>query len=198
MPKTAIVDIRRKEIIKAFFGVIAERGLNGATIRQVAESAGMSVGLLQHYFPNKEEMIRAVIDYATSEYISALQNKLKKYESATDRLRFVLKWITTIDQFDRKWFRNFAEFKTFAHCNTDVNNALDDFKNRLTTFLAEVIQEGISAKEFREVDPTAVANYLLATGIGLVELYLINPKSLPLETIRKDIVEAIFTMVSTS
>ncbi|MBA9005201.1 TetR/AcrR family transcriptional regulator [Thermomonospora cellulosilytica] len=42
----------------------AEHGVNGATIRGIAEAAGVSPGLVQHHFGTKEELRRACDAYA--------------------------------------------------------------------------------------------------------------------------------------
>ncbi|MBO9112435.1 MULTISPECIES: TetR family transcriptional regulator C-terminal domain-containing protein [Rhizobium/Agrobacterium group] len=48
---------RRQELIEATLDCIAEAGLEGATVRQIALRAGVTAGLLRHYFESKEEMV---------------------------------------------------------------------------------------------------------------------------------------------
>jgi AcrR family transcriptional regulator len=43
----------------------AEPGVNGATIRGIAEAAGVSPGLVQHHFGSKEALREACDTYAT-------------------------------------------------------------------------------------------------------------------------------------
>ncbi len=38
--------------------VVAESGLEGASIRAIAARAGVAIGTVQHYFPTKDEMLR--------------------------------------------------------------------------------------------------------------------------------------------
>jgi AcrR family transcriptional regulator len=51
---------RVAEVLEAAAGVIAERGYDGATMTEIAERAGSSIGALYQYFPNKEAIARAL------------------------------------------------------------------------------------------------------------------------------------------
>ena len=55
----ASVDERRRELIEATLDCIAEFGLHGATVRQIAIRAGVTGGLIRHYFSSKEQMVQA-------------------------------------------------------------------------------------------------------------------------------------------
>jgi AcrR family transcriptional regulator len=49
---------RRREIAEALFRIAAAQGLQAVTLRAVAAEAGISMNLVQYYFPTKEEMLR--------------------------------------------------------------------------------------------------------------------------------------------
>jgi TetR/AcrR family transcriptional regulator, transcriptional repressor of bet genes len=54
---------RRQDLIEATLDCVAEKGLQGATVRAIALRAGVTAGLIRHYFPGKEELLQAA--YAT-------------------------------------------------------------------------------------------------------------------------------------
>jgi AcrR family transcriptional regulator len=54
---------RRQDLIEATLDCVAEQGLQGATVRAIALRAGVTAGLIRHYFPSKEELLQAA--YAT-------------------------------------------------------------------------------------------------------------------------------------
>ena len=58
VPKLVDHDVRRREIAQAVWAVIAERGIEGVTLRCVAAEAGVSVGRIQHYHASREELVR--------------------------------------------------------------------------------------------------------------------------------------------
>ncbi|MET8506148.1 TetR/AcrR family transcriptional regulator [Streptomyces sp. NPDC004787] len=57
MPRTADHEERRRQIADAVSQLITADGLDAVTIARTAATAGMSVGLVQHYFRTKDEML---------------------------------------------------------------------------------------------------------------------------------------------
>src|SRR4051812_31578556 len=53
------VEVRRQDLIAATLDAIAEFGLQGATVREIADRAGVTPGLIRHYFISKELMFQA-------------------------------------------------------------------------------------------------------------------------------------------
>ena len=54
---------RKRELVKIAYRLIAEKGLEGFRIRQVAAEAGIDNGTLHYHFPSKEALIQGVVDY---------------------------------------------------------------------------------------------------------------------------------------
>ena len=50
---------RRDDLIAATLDCIAEVGIQGATVRQIAARAGVTGGLIRHYFTSKDQMLQA-------------------------------------------------------------------------------------------------------------------------------------------
>ena len=50
---------RRDQLIGAALELVAAEGLQGATVRAIAAHAGVTQGLIRHYFASKEDLIRA-------------------------------------------------------------------------------------------------------------------------------------------
>lgn len=50
---------RRASIIAGVWRVILTRGISGASVRAVADAAGVSLGLVKHYFPTKSSLSHA-------------------------------------------------------------------------------------------------------------------------------------------
>lgn len=52
---------RREEILEAALDQFIRKGYTGTKIKDIADAAGMSVGLLFHYYESKEELYTALI-----------------------------------------------------------------------------------------------------------------------------------------
>lgn len=62
MARTADHDARRAQICEGVRVVALSEGLPAVTVARTAEAAGVSVGLVQHYFPTKEDLLVAVYE----------------------------------------------------------------------------------------------------------------------------------------
>src|SRR5262247_4675572 len=64
MPRASDSHVRRTEFAEAAWRTIAERGLDAATVREVARGAGASTGRLVHYFRSKDELMLEALRHA--------------------------------------------------------------------------------------------------------------------------------------
>lgn len=62
----------RRAILDAALGLFAERGYAAVSLRDVAERAGTTHGLLRHHFGAKDTLWRAVVAEADARYVAAL------------------------------------------------------------------------------------------------------------------------------
>lgn len=61
MPKVGMHPIRRKQLIEATIAVIDRAGLADTTIARIAKEAGLSSGIISHYFGGKNGLIHATM-----------------------------------------------------------------------------------------------------------------------------------------
>jgi AcrR family transcriptional regulator len=54
---------RRRQILETALNVFGTRGFQGTSIKDIAKAAGISQGLMYHYFASKEELLKAIIEY---------------------------------------------------------------------------------------------------------------------------------------
>ena len=62
MPKQVDHQVRRRLIAEALWRVTVRQGLEEVSLRHVATEAGVSMGLVQHYFAGKDEMLLFALD----------------------------------------------------------------------------------------------------------------------------------------
>jgi AcrR family transcriptional regulator len=65
---TAQGEAARRRLFGVAVGLIHERGYEATTLRDVADRAGVSVGLLYKYFPNKRAIVLAMYDELSADY----------------------------------------------------------------------------------------------------------------------------------
>jgi TetR/AcrR family transcriptional regulator, transcriptional repressor of bet genes len=64
-------EVRRDAMIAAALELIAEGGIAAATVRAIAEKAGVTPGLIRHYFKAKEDLTRAAYQTVMDRMIAA-------------------------------------------------------------------------------------------------------------------------------
>jgi AcrR family transcriptional regulator len=78
-----IRDARRESILRAAEQVFAEKGFSFTKISDIASAAGLSHGLVYHYFDSKEALFSALIDGKMSRFETDLE---QEGDSAYERL----------------------------------------------------------------------------------------------------------------
>lgn len=59
----------RAEILRAARNTFAAKGYDGASIRDIAQEAGLSLSALYYYFPSKQDALFELIRFAFDWYI---------------------------------------------------------------------------------------------------------------------------------
>ncbi|MBJ2153632.1 TetR family transcriptional regulator C-terminal domain-containing protein [Paracoccus sp. IB05] len=68
---------RRESLVAAVQALVAEGGRQAATVRAIAARAGVTPGLIRHYFGSKEDLLRAA-------YVALMDGMTNKGEEALD------------------------------------------------------------------------------------------------------------------
>ena len=115
-PKSAAT---RAKILEAALDLFRERGYEAATMRAIAERAGVSLGNAYYYFGSKEHLIQAFYGRTHIEHLAAVGTKLDTLTDFKSRLLWVMrKKIETIEPYHR-----FAAllFRSAADPNSPLN-----------------------------------------------------------------------------
>jgi AcrR family transcriptional regulator len=97
MPKLVDHDQRRAELARAVWQVIGRYGIEGATVRRVAEEAGVSIGGLRHYFDSQQGLLR----FAAAEVANAVGPRVSAHLvgdlPGVERARLILEELLPLD-----------------------------------------------------------------------------------------------------
>ncbi|MBD56359.1 transcriptional regulator BetI [Pseudoalteromonas sp. SSMSWG5] len=90
MPKVGMEPVRRQQLIDATIESVAELGLQGTTINSISKKAGLSSGIISHYFGGKQGLIEATVRYLLTSLKQALMNQVTPHTSPEQRLMFIV------------------------------------------------------------------------------------------------------------
>ncbi len=102
MPKIEISDIRRRELIAATIATIYEQGFADATVARIARRAGLSTGIVHHYFRDKDHLLEATMRSLASGLGMEIAARLASAERPRERLEAVIDGNFSATQFTRE------------------------------------------------------------------------------------------------
>jgi AcrR family transcriptional regulator len=75
---------RTPEILEAAIDVLAKYGNAGFALRRVASEVGIHLATLQHYFPSREDLLRAAMEEVAARYLTLYQSLVKDDERSPE------------------------------------------------------------------------------------------------------------------
>ncbi len=82
VPKIVDADARRQDVVQAVLRIIAVDGLERASLREVADEAGLAVGSVRHYFQGSEELLAFSFGTVVDRVVSRLEGLLPPVRDA--------------------------------------------------------------------------------------------------------------------
>lgn len=171
MPRVVDHEDRRRHIAEALWQVTVAHGLEGVSLRHVAAEAHMSMGLVQHYFTSKDEMLLFSLD-ALHEQVT--ERVARHIASASQPLgpralvRAVLVELLPLDEQRRTEAQVGLAFMAQAAVHPPVAAALRANFDQLQQFVADQIALARQGGDTCHVpEPEAAAAELLALLDGL-------------------------------
>ncbi|GIE97419.1 TetR/AcrR family transcriptional regulator [Paractinoplanes rishiriensis] len=171
MPRKVDHQERRTLIADALMRVAASGGIEAVSLRHVAAEAGVTAGMVQHYFATKDEMMRfalGVVMERTTARIEAAMAALPQPVAPTAMVRTLLHALLPLDEPRRADGRVALAFLAYSAVEPAAARLLSAGTRQMAQHLAEQIR---LARPDADAEATAVA--LLATMEGL-GIYLLG------------------------
>lgn len=185
MPKRVDHQERRERIAAALMRVAACQGLESVSLRHVAAEAGVTAGMVQHYFPSKEAMMQFAMDTASARFeerIAVAVAELGEQPSARELIRALLTTLMSTAGHDAADDGRVAlAFMAYAATRPAVAADLERSNAELRDFIASQLRRAIAEGTApASLDPKSAAATLVALTDGLgVQMLSSN---LPAET----------------
>jgi AcrR family transcriptional regulator len=170
----------RRRILKAALRLFAAHGYAGTSIRMIAESAGISVGLLYNYFPSKADLLGALFE----ESMRDVQASFASAEAAAppERIDRLVRSSFEILDANRDFWRMSYGVRMQPAVGTGLGKRLREWTTTIQSTLARYLKEAGSRRP--EVD----AALLFALIDGASQHYVLDPKGYPLNEVADGII----------
>jgi AcrR family transcriptional regulator len=175
MARASLADLRRGEIVDSAIRVLARTGVEGLTMRGLATELGVSTGTITHWFPTKDDVLRASLDEAAERVGRRVDVALEGVEDPRGILRAIADASIPEDEQGREEQRVWLELGARA---TRVA-ALAELHDRLYAGwrrrIERAVRRGIDDGSFRVVDTRRWALAYAALIDGLALHVLLHP-----------------------
>jgi AcrR family transcriptional regulator len=175
VPKVVDHAARRKDFIAAAYATIVEQGLDNTTVRGVAQKAGYTTGALVHYFKDKEELIKAALNYFGDELRARIDDANSNQRGRKALRATLMEAIPTNKESASSWRIWLA---LWYHSESDAEMRLEqrarygEWFGRIQKMLSESCSDGELGAEF-EVELEARSLVAFIDGLGVQ--YLMSP-----------------------
>jgi len=167
---------RQGRILRAALTCFARKGYHQATMDDIVEEAGLSKGGVYWHFGSKKELFLALFKEVLGDMEAPLAAVLDAPASAAEKLRM------TLDAFAQMVSApDFQEFMPLLidvwaqnRQDAEVNELAVQMYERFRHPLAQLIEQGIAAGEFKAVNAAAVAGILIALYDGLMVQWMMS------------------------
>ncbi|GGB53390.1 HTH-type transcriptional regulator BetI [Roseibium aquae] len=99
MPKIGMEQERRRTLITATIDAIHERGYCDITMAQIAKRAGVSGGLVHHYFGSKDQLLAATMRYLLKDLGEGIRDRLARARTPRERISAIIEGNFAVGQF---------------------------------------------------------------------------------------------------
>ncbi len=147
---------RRGDILRCFTEMVAERGYDEVSVRDVAEALDISKGTILHHFRSKESLLEELHSEYMRRRLAEARELLATSDDPTEQLQLIVYQLMLAQQDDRAATVAFArEIVRFAEQEVmaDVRRMRDEY----TKLVTEIVRRGVQRGAFVEVDPSLTA-----------------------------------------
>jgi AcrR family transcriptional regulator len=147
---------RRGEILQCFTEMVAERGYDEVSVRDVAEALGISKGTILHHFRSKEALLEQLnADYMRRRLAEA-NEFLVGFDDPVDQLQLIVYQLMLSQQDDRAATVAFSR-EIVRSAEEEMMAEVRAMRDQYSALVIEIIRRGVESGAFDEVDPRLTA-----------------------------------------
>ena len=176
----------KKDVItKKATRLFKEKGFSATTMRDLAEAIGIEAPSLYNHISGKSEILQEICYKVANLFTSNLDNVGAGQQSILNKIEQIVRFHIRmmLDEYESVYISD-HEWKHLSE------PYLSNFKNQRRNYrskLAEMIQEGITRKEIKNIDPY-IAVLTILSAIGGIEMWHRSKKDVDANTLEENII----------
>ena len=149
-------------ILRAAVEVMGEDGYEGASIRDMATRAGVSVAALYYHFPSKHDLLREFLDEALDVSLARIERRVARHTSPVEQLEEIVGtiiWSNLHDEFARR--AAYVVSSEYTRLRPPERAAIEVKRKALLDLVEKVVRDGVAERRFKTDEPREAARAIV-------------------------------------
>lgn len=147
---------KRAEILLSFTELVAERGYDEVSVRDVAEALEISKGTILHHFGSKEAILEQINNDYMRRRLAEAREYLPGLDDPVDELQAFICHLWLCQQDDRAATVAFSR-EIVRSASEPVMAEVRQLRDEFSAVLVQIIERGVKSGAFAECDPRLTA-----------------------------------------
>ena len=131
-------DVRRRSLVEATLESLKRHGHEGLSIRRISAEAGVSIGLINHHFPNKNALVAEAYRHFNSQLVAGIRAAAENAPQAPrERLRALFKATFSPPNLNRDVLAVWIVFWGLYHHSSEIQAVHDEAYGGYMSLLRE-------------------------------------------------------------
>ncbi len=170
----------RARIIAAAYKVLAEKGYEATTLREISREAQAAPGLVHYYFGGKDELLVEVLQAAGERFHRRMEDIARHLPADRPLDRLLMQLYERVDLEPEVYRLRYESFSLGLHnplIEPKVRERLAQRRNEIGLIISKVLEnrENLESATRSSLDPTLLAAILLSIFDGLALQKIMDP-----------------------
>jgi TetR/AcrR family transcriptional repressor of bet genes len=139
--------VRKRQLIEATIATIHDYSFADATIARIARRAGLSPGIIAHYFGGKDALLAATMRYLLTELLQDATERLKRAQTPMARVEAVVAANFGASQFNKEVIAAWFAFWGQVPHSPELRRLNEVYMRRVRSNLAHALAQAVDRAE---------------------------------------------------
>lgn len=176
-----VQEFRVQSIQDAAMRVIARKGMDAATMQEIAEEAGVAKGTIYLYFRDREELVEKIFEAAVTQLIVKVEGALAGEESIERKIRASIQAKLAFFRENREFFRLYMSLRMpEGNAQKHKRKCEPQYRAAVARFAA-TLSDAMERGEIRRMDAYRLALFIIEGSNAIVVERVMEETSPPEE-----------------
>jgi AcrR family transcriptional regulator len=178
----------REELLEAAARVFARKGYAGASVDDIAEEAGFTVGALYSNFASKQDLFLAAFERHCDQDLAQIQAIMNSPGTLQERLDAYSQQFVELTEEHRQWWLLSGELWLYAQRDPNAQARMASLEHKVRAIVADTLQREAARRGVPLPGPASeVAAAALALWCGLLRQRLLEPEGVSADTFTRSL-----------